>query len=243
MSAKTKTLRDAAREFLSAYGGDVPDWLAEEHAALENAIEAFTEGEADRIRYRDQAREEWVREGEIEIDDDAEVSISEDGGAYVQAWVWVADNTGKPKGVIMDTPALTDAEKPIAQDVLTRAGRHLLTQGKQALIPTTLSCRYRALQPDGSILKCAIGGLMPDEAYTTQFEGYSPLSGHGVGLKICAAIGVNNPSDAMRDFLRRLQMVHDFNDPETWAEILPGFADRYGLTFDQATGYKPVEDA
>lgn len=35
------------------------------------------------------AREEWQEDGSIEIDDDAVVSISSDGGAYVQAWVWV----------------------------------------------------------------------------------------------------------------------------------------------------------
>lgn len=30
------------------------------------------------------------RDGEIEFDDDAKVSESEDNGAYVQAWVWVS---------------------------------------------------------------------------------------------------------------------------------------------------------
>ena len=35
-----------------------------------------------------------TREGELEFDDDAAVSIDPDGndGAYVQAWVWVAGN-------------------------------------------------------------------------------------------------------------------------------------------------------
>jgi hypothetical protein len=39
------------------------------------------------------ARDQWQEEGEVEIDDDAVVSMSEEGeevtGAYVQAWVWV----------------------------------------------------------------------------------------------------------------------------------------------------------
>ncbi len=39
------------------------------------------------------AREQWHKEGEVEIDDNAKVSLSEDQssirGAYVQAWVWV----------------------------------------------------------------------------------------------------------------------------------------------------------
>lgn len=34
------------------------------------------------------AKHEWHRDGEVEIDDDAIVSESEEG-AYVQAWVWV----------------------------------------------------------------------------------------------------------------------------------------------------------
>jgi hypothetical protein len=39
------------------------------------------------------ARDQWQEEGEVEIDDDPVVSMSEDGeevaGAYIQAWVWV----------------------------------------------------------------------------------------------------------------------------------------------------------
>lgn len=38
--------------------------------------------------YRHMAKEQYHSDGEIEIDDDADVSISI-GGAYVQAWVWV----------------------------------------------------------------------------------------------------------------------------------------------------------
>lgn len=30
-----------------------------------------------------------VREGELEIDDDAVISLGFDNGAYVQAWIWV----------------------------------------------------------------------------------------------------------------------------------------------------------
>ena len=39
--------------------------------------------------YRSLAMTHWHKEGEIEIDEDAEVSLGEDPGAYVQAWVWV----------------------------------------------------------------------------------------------------------------------------------------------------------
>lgn len=37
------------------------------------------------------AKEQYVRDGECEIDDDAVVSPGDDPGAYVMAWVWVYD--------------------------------------------------------------------------------------------------------------------------------------------------------
>ena len=39
------------------------------------------------------AKDQWHKDGECEIDDDAVVSTSKDG-AYVQAWVWV-DNPSR----------------------------------------------------------------------------------------------------------------------------------------------------
>ncbi len=50
--------------------------------------------------YRDTARRLYHREGELEIDPDAEISASDcgcrlqlrtHGGAYVAAWVWVCE--------------------------------------------------------------------------------------------------------------------------------------------------------
>jgi hypothetical protein len=41
-------------------------------------------------RYRTRAKEIYERDGGIEIDADAVVSIGDDPGAYVAAWVWVA---------------------------------------------------------------------------------------------------------------------------------------------------------
>lgn len=53
-------------------------------------IEAeYAQDKAIEDRYREKADEEHGRDGECEIDDDAVVSISEDGGAYVASWVWV----------------------------------------------------------------------------------------------------------------------------------------------------------
>jgi hypothetical protein len=44
----------------------------------------------DDEQYRQMARALHGRDGEIEIDDNADVSRGNDPGAYVQAWVWVS---------------------------------------------------------------------------------------------------------------------------------------------------------
>lgn len=36
------------------------------------------------------AQQAYHREGEVEVDDGAELSEGEDNGTYVQAWVWVS---------------------------------------------------------------------------------------------------------------------------------------------------------
>lgn len=41
--------------------------------------------------YVDEARKQYQKDGECEIDDDAVVSHGADSGAYVMAWVWVYD--------------------------------------------------------------------------------------------------------------------------------------------------------
>jgi hypothetical protein len=39
--------------------------------------------------YRQRARQLYQEEGELEVDDDALVSVADGSGAYVQGWVWV----------------------------------------------------------------------------------------------------------------------------------------------------------
>lgn len=72
--------------------GEVPDPDCN-YAALLRDIDAelAPPSEEDRAffdSYIQAARDEYQRDGEIEIDDDAAVSHSEEG-AYVAAWVWV----------------------------------------------------------------------------------------------------------------------------------------------------------
>lgn len=46
---------------------------------------------ANHIPVKDRAERmrEMAKDGHLEIDDNAEISMGEDNGAYVQAWVWV----------------------------------------------------------------------------------------------------------------------------------------------------------
>jgi hypothetical protein len=43
-------------------------------------------------KYREACRANHCRDGELECDDDAVVSIGNDKGAYVQTWTWVDDD-------------------------------------------------------------------------------------------------------------------------------------------------------
>lgn len=63
-------------------------------------------------QYREAARTKWEEEGECEIDDLAVVSVSEDGGAYVQAWVWVSNEDAG----IKDLGSCADCGQPAVDE-------------------------------------------------------------------------------------------------------------------------------
>lgn len=67
--------------------------LAKLVAFLQGKLQACKSPEeiANENRLRELAREQNGKDGELEFDDNGIVSISEDGGAYVQAWSWVYD--------------------------------------------------------------------------------------------------------------------------------------------------------
>lgn len=60
----------------------------------EPKCEEFSETGYSESQYVSAAREKWVTQhnDELEIDDDPEVSMGSDPGAWVQAWVWVSDS-------------------------------------------------------------------------------------------------------------------------------------------------------
>lgn len=53
-------------------------------------IDAADEDSEEATAYRNAAQEKAV-DGEIEVDEEAVVSMGDDDGAYVQAWMWVSN--------------------------------------------------------------------------------------------------------------------------------------------------------
>lgn len=66
------------------------DALIQQGLTFGAAVNAFAANQPPELAAYAQAVE--TRDGELEVDDNAIVSVSEDGGAYVMAWVWVSDS-------------------------------------------------------------------------------------------------------------------------------------------------------
>lgn len=126
------------------------------------------------------------------------------------------------------------------QEIYNKVRDHLLAQGKRA--GTATRCLYR----HGN-LKCAIGSLIPDEAYDPAIEGdgvsafCSENNAQFVSLrgenpieraareKVWEALGRPTYSEDAW-FLHDLQDVHDNFEPSEWPKRLQTFAARYELT-------------
>lgn len=57
-----------------------------------SAVDGCNKDRKKRDAIRERAKERWGSEGLCEIDSDAVVSESPDGGSFVQAWVWIDDS-------------------------------------------------------------------------------------------------------------------------------------------------------
>lgn len=107
------------------------------------------------------------------------------------------------------------------QELFNRVAKHLLTQGKKSINPATNRCMYRA--PDGC--SCAIGCLIPDEAYSGAIEDKS--SSHEFVRKAAGLTEENS------DLARKLQGVHDSYLVSFWDSQLGIVAESFGLVFDR----------
>ena len=92
MDTAKSNLLEACKDVEEAWSTGTKKELATAVDTCLLAIKAATKKRTKKeAAYFEQAKELWHRDGECEIDSDAVVSVSDDGGAYVQAWVWVAD--------------------------------------------------------------------------------------------------------------------------------------------------------
>jgi hypothetical protein len=90
MDTDKQNLYDALQAMLKARSSGWGSPRMREAAALaEKAIKKVDAPRSKRqTKLFDAAKDQWDKDGECEIDDDAVVSTSKEG-AYVQAWVWV----------------------------------------------------------------------------------------------------------------------------------------------------------
>lgn len=88
-----RRLSDLLREYgAGAVNSELTQFGFDRPIELYNKLKQLDEQkDAPFAPYRKAAWEDHHCDGQIEIDDNAPVSLSDDGGAYVQAWVWVDD--------------------------------------------------------------------------------------------------------------------------------------------------------
>ena len=100
------------------------------------------------------------------------------------------------------------------QEILDKTAEHLFKQGCPAIVAATNEksiCYYRHHIDNGNTLMCAVGALIPDEMYTSEFEGKSidNLMHRFDHLRIYNNVlhNIFNPVDSQ--FLREIQHIHD----------------------------------
>lgn len=116
------------------------------------------------------------------------------------------------------------------QEIFNRVKAHLLTQNAKARIPDGGwgygACRYRGTNG----LKCAIGCLIPDEAYTADLEGSVLFRVLSTIPGIPTSAGRNDPTYVRYEILlAELQSIHDRYQPPEWAEQLERLGKRHNL--------------
>lgn len=112
------------------------------------------------------------------------------------------------------------------QEIFDISTTALLKQGKAAFEPY-FGCRYRTT--DG--LKCAVGHLIPDDAYVPEMEGNGV---DGAAETFPAAFANLETNAETLDLLRRLQGAHDLHltneDPDRWCMDLKVIAKDFNLS-------------
>jgi len=113
----------------------------------------------------------------------------------------------------------------VLQDIYNAVVNHLVTQARPAMTRDGIVCQYR-LEDGDTMLKCAVGGILPDDIYTPEMEGCSVVE--LFELKDAAASAkVEEWLDGLAEvpayranidsMLQLFQGIHDV--PSTWVDI------------------------
>jgi len=116
------------------------------------------------------------------------------------------------------------------QEIFDKVATHLIKQGRQSATEVG-GCVYRG--PNNT--SCAIGCLIPDNAYDPLFDADDGSVLHQVGnpafVAALAAGGVDLTDETVLDLLDALQGLHDDTDYPSWHWRLQTLASGWGLEF------------
>ena len=115
---------------------------------------------------------------------------------------------------------MSDTAMMTKQKIFTKVAKHLLKQNAKSRktndgIPSGY-CAYRGYNG----MTCAIGCIIPDEAYELRFEGEGV---RGLPETLFKAMKVSYDYNSLI-FLRELQHIHDLAPVSNWPEKLKMFA-------------------
>lgn len=108
------------------------------------------------------------------------------------------------------------------EEIYATVRQHLLAQGRRSeriFKDGSATCLYR--HPSGD--RCAIGCLIPDDAYSADIENAAIDC---TTVQDCLPFRVN---DDVLAFLDDLQVLHDYEDVEHWAGELERRARQHGI--------------
>lgn len=119
------------------------------------------------------------------------------------------------------------------QQIFTKVKNHLLSQNAKAM-GKYATCMYRTAEG----LKCAVGCLIPDDVYTSRIE-------HKTVENLCdgAVKEFTFLKDFDKNFLRRLQVIHDNAEVKDWEKELKAFATLENLVYDNDNSNIPPPEA
>jgi hypothetical protein len=118
---------------------------------------------------------------------------------------------------------------------------------------TCISCRYRIIKPDGTVLKCFVGALISDQTYCEQIEnnivgglyllnddfptpenkGSSIYKKSNLLREILIKNNIDVSSKESCEFLSHLQNIHDGHSVEMWEQEFSEFASVHNLIYVQ----------